>query len=112
MTQTTPAGPYSPVWAILGPAAFSIDAACLRGYKGGVITNCTDSSVNHEVLLVGAGIDEDTGVAFFHAKNSWGDKWGEGGYFRFAQIGGQLGLRSVVFATADAVNGYSLYPRV
>jgi hypothetical protein len=52
--------------ALLGPAAFGIDAACLRGYKGGVITNCTDDAqMNHEVLLVGAGLDEESGVAFF-----------------------------------------------
>jgi C1A family cysteine protease len=94
--------------AILGPAAFGIDAACLRGYKGGIITNCTDAHVNHEVLLVGTGLDEDSGVAFFRAKNSWGAEWGEKGYFRFAQEGGQLGMASVVFATDHAMNGPAL----
>jgi hypothetical protein len=99
--------------AILGPAAFGIDAACLRGYKNGVITNCTTDAphVNHEILLVGAGVEEESGVAFFRAKNSWGDTWGEEGYFRFAQKGGQLGMSSVIFATTDhAVNEPALDP--
>jgi len=88
--------------SVLGPAAFGIDASCLQGYanEGGIITNCTDARVNHEVLLVGAGVDENTGIAYFRAKNSWGPKWGEEGYFRFAQRGGQLGMGSVIFATS------------
>lgn len=57
--------------SILGPAAFGIDASCLQGYanEGGIIMNCTDSQVNHEVLLVGADVDDETGVEYFLAKN-------------------------------------------
>jgi hypothetical protein len=29
----------------------------------GVITNCIDARVNHEILLLGAGLDEESGVA-------------------------------------------------
>ena len=90
--------------SILGPAAFGIDASCLQGYKGGIITNCTDSQINHEVLLVGAGVDEESGTPFFLAKNSWSNRWGESGYFRFAQRGGQLGFGSVVFASSGSVS--------
>ena len=85
----------------LGPASFGIDSSCLQGYKGGVITNCTNARVNHEVLLVGAGTDSGTGVPYFRAKNSWGHKWGEEGYFRFSRSGGQLGVGSVIFATSS-----------
>lgn len=89
---------------ILGPAAFGIDASCLQGYKGGIISNCTDNRINHEVLLVGAGVDDENGTPFFRAKNSWGSQWGENGYFRFAQMGGQLGFGSVIFATSGAAS--------
>ena len=63
-----------------------------------MITNCTDHRVDHAVLPVGAGVDEDSGVPYFRIKNSWGPKWGEDGYFRIAQKGGQMGFTNVVFA--------------
>jgi len=98
-------GPILSALSILGPAAFGIDASCLQGYKGGIILNCTDNRINHEVLLVGAGVDEESGIPFFRAKNSWGERWGEnGGYFRFEQRGGQLGFGSVVFATSGTAS--------
>lgn len=42
--------------------------------------------VDHAVLLVGFGISVDPysgkGIPFWKLQNSWGHKWGEGGYFR------------------------------
>ena len=65
-----------------GPATIGIDGGCIQGYRGGVITNCTGKGVDHAVLLVGAGTDA-AGLDYWLVKNSWGDKFGEGGYFRF-----------------------------
>lgn len=55
-----------------------------RLYESGVYTsvNCDASpeTVNHAVLAVGYDIDE-SGTAYWIIKNSWGESWGENGYF-------------------------------
>jgi hypothetical protein len=78
-----------------GPSSLGIDANCLAGYSGGIISNCSTSAIDHEVLMVGAG--SDNGISYFTFKNSWGSKWGESGYFRATRAGGQLGIGSIVF---------------
>jgi cathepsin F len=74
----------------LGPAVWMIDASCLNGYRGGIIssTRCEGSpgtwpdysGINHATTLVGAG--EEKGVQYWKVKNSWGTRFGENGYYR------------------------------
>ncbi|KAJ9183741.1 hypothetical protein P3X46_007553 [Hevea brasiliensis] len=55
-----------------------------RFYKDGVYTSdtCgkTPMDVNHAVLAVGYGVEN--GVPYWLIKNSWGDDWGDNGYFK------------------------------
>jgi len=83
-----------------GPGAVSVDATCLTGYKGGIITNCTRSlkQTDHAVTIVGAETDSASGVEYFIVKNSWGTAFGEGGFFRVQRNTGQLGLGDSYFA--------------
>ncbi|KAF3443622.1 hypothetical protein FNV43_RR13312 [Rhamnella rubrinervis] len=55
-----------------------------RFYKEGVYTSDTCGSdpmdVNHAVLAVGYGVEN--GIPYWLTKNSWGDSWGDNGYFK------------------------------
>ncbi|CAG9566498.1 unnamed protein product [Danaus chrysippus] len=66
----------------IGPLSIGIAAAPILSYTGGiVIEECHNSfEVNHAVLLVGYG--KENGVEYWIVKNSWGQNWGEKGYFR------------------------------
>lgn len=69
--------------ATKGPVSTSIDAENLFMYSKGVFSGCEkDTVVNHAVLSVGYGHDTSSGKDYWLIKNSWGDKWGESGYFR------------------------------
>jgi hypothetical protein len=82
-----------------GPACIGIDGACIQGYKGGVITNCTGKGINHAVLLVGAGTTSpsDGSLDYWLVKNSWGLKFGEAGYFRFQRDQKLLSMKDAWF---------------
>mmetsp|Transcript_46571 Transcript_46571/g.97858 ORF Transcript_46571/g.97858 Transcript_46571/m.97858 type:complete len:427 (+) Transcript_46571:179-1459(+) len=65
----------------VGPLAVAVAASKWALYEKGVIDQ-NESTVNHAVLLVGYGVDEDSGEKFFKIRNSWGPGFGENGYIR------------------------------
>ncbi|XP_061433200.1 dipeptidyl peptidase 1-like [Lethenteron reissneri] len=78
----------------------------LLHYRGGVYhhTGLRDSfnpfeETNHAVAVVGYGVEPGTGERYWVVKNSWGEEWGERGYFRIRRGSDECGIESIaVFA--------------
>ncbi|XP_077143518.1 cathepsin W-like isoform X1 [Ranitomeya variabilis] len=66
-----------------GTIAVAINNSLLKDYVGGVIEqkSCEPYAVNHAVLLVGYHL-KDKKQPHWILKNSWGEDWGENGFFK------------------------------
>jgi cathepsin H len=55
-------------------------------YSSGIYTstNCSTDpdDVNHGVVGIGYGVEESTDMEYWIMKNSWGEKWGDHGFFK------------------------------
>jgi len=83
-----------------GPVAAGVNAEPIVEYKGGVVRDkmLVHKLVNHVVSIVGWGVEDD--VEYWIVRNSWGQYWGEMGYFRIELGHNSLGIESqVVWAT-------------
>lgn len=66
------------LWNI-GPLSVAIDASALSTYESGVIQSSEcGTDINHAVQLVGY----DKCQKYWILRNSWGESWGEDGFFR------------------------------
>ena len=82
--------------ATIGPVAVAFEVLDdFMLYSHGVYSSdkCRNSvqDVNHAVLIVGYGTDPVDGP-FWIVKNSWGEDWGEEGYFRIARGKNMCGI--------------------
>lgn len=85
-----------------GPVACGVQASSLKDFMGNEIFS--DESApkmhNHVVSIVGFGIDKKTQKNFWIVRNSWGEYWGEGGFFRIEIGKNLLGIEAeCAFAT-------------
>jgi C1A family cysteine protease len=92
-----------------GPFVISIEPDYdFMFYKEGIFTSTESESwkvkgeakpewskVDHSVLLVGWGVDEKTKVKYWLAQNSWGDNWGDEGFFKIKRGSDELNVESI-----------------
>lgn len=83
---------------------------CLFPFQGGIYhhTGLQDhfnpwEITNHVVLVVGYGQDKASGEKFWIVKNSWGEKWGEQGYFRIRRGNDECSMESMAVAVTPVV---------
>lgn len=83
-----------------GPVACGVNANEILNYKGGVLDlPHADKEIDHIVAIVGWGKSED-GSQHWIVRNSWGEYWGELGFYRIKLGDNQLGMdRNCVWAT-------------
>lgn len=79
-----------------GPIGCGIHAnKQLDEYEGGIFEQFVlFPLMNHEVAVVGWGVDEDSGLEYWIVRNSWGTAWGEDGYARIRMHKNNLGLET------------------
>lgn len=53
------------------------------------------TKVDHSVVLVGWGFDEETQTKYWLLQNSWGENWGENGFFKMVRGIDHLGIESI-----------------
>lgn len=70
------------------PVSVGIDAGQLQLYDSGILHDWScGTQLDHGVLAVGFTTETDSNgnTGAFIVKNSWGQSWGEAGFFRFAR---------------------------
>ncbi|KAH7290112.1 hypothetical protein KP509_30G032400 [Ceratopteris richardii] len=92
-----------------GPLAVGLNAAFMQTYIGGVSCPliCSKLFVNHGVLLVGY---KERGFAplrlsnkpYWILKNSWGQHWGEKGFYKLCRGFSECGMNTMVSAAVAA----------
>ncbi|XP_072986783.1 probable cysteine protease RD19D [Typha latifolia] len=90
-----------------GPLAVGLNAAFMQTYMKGVSCPliCPKKWVNHGVLLVGYGARGFSILrlgyrSYWIIKNSWGNHWGEEGYYKLCRGHNICGIDSMVSAVA------------
>eukprot|EP01133_Synstelium_polycarpum_P010924 gene10924-12731_t len=85
-----------------GPLAIAADANDWQFYIGGVFDIPCGSILTHGILITGFGSEtNDFGhiKPYWIVKNSWGEVWGEKGFFKILRGSGECALNTFVTST-------------
>jgi len=76
-----------------GPIACGIfSTKAFHGYKTGVYTEKSYPDItNHIISVVGWGVSSE-GIEYWIGRNSWGNYWGEYGFFKIKMHENNLGI--------------------
>lgn len=79
-----------------GPISCGVEATpAFELYAGGIYSEVIDyPSINHEISVLGWGVDADTKEEFWIGRNSWGTYWGEMGFFRIKMGSDNLAIET------------------
>jgi len=79
-----------------GPIACGIEVTdAFEKYTGGIYSEFKlFPQINHEISVVGYGVDAESGEEYWIGRNSWGTYWGEGGFFKMATGRHGLGIEN------------------
>jgi len=90
-----------------GPVSIALDADLLQYYEGGIIDpffpdyECDSTVLDHALLIAGWGQERNIFfimTPYWIVKNSWGEDWGDSGYFLIARNKNICGLANAVSA--------------
>mmetsp|Transcript_688 Transcript_688/g.1647 ORF Transcript_688/g.1647 Transcript_688/m.1647 type:complete len:447 (+) Transcript_688:172-1512(+) len=86
-----------------GPVKASVNTGPLKDYEGGILEESPatrNTTHNHGVSIVGWGYDETEDLQYWIVRNSWGEYWGELGFFRVELGKNLLGIEGhIAWAT-------------
>lgn len=101
--ETTPNGIKQEIFTN-GPMETAFDVyEDFMHYAGGVYHHVTGKFLGgHAIKVLGWGTDKDSGLNYWLCANSWGEAWGEQGFFRIKQ--GECGIDDAVYACQPDVS--------
>lgn len=66
-----------------------------EAYTGGIYSESSVfPMINHEIAVVGWGLDEATNTEYWIGRNSWGTYWGEQGFFKMKMHSDNLAIET------------------
>jgi len=95
-----------------GPIVCDIDAGPIINFQGTGIVSNPGTATNHSVSVVGWGVSTDgQNTPYWIVRNSWGEYWGDNGYFKVLRGSNALLIESkCIYATPVNTWSKQVYP--